>query len=94
MLPVEVVYACPQRQLLLALKVAPGTTVAGVVEQSGILQCVTGVDTEQLTLGVFGRVCEPERVVAAGDRVEIYRPLQQDPKTARRRRAENARQGG
>lgn len=38
-------------------------------------------------LGVFSRRIEPGHVLHDGDRLEIYRPLQLDPKEARRRRA-------
>lgn len=37
--------------------------------------------------GVFGRVCERRTPLSAGDRVEIYRPLENDPRAARRARA-------
>lgn len=38
-------------------------------------------------LGVWGRAREPGHVLTDGDRVELYRPLQLDPKEARRQRA-------
>jgi putative ubiquitin-RnfH superfamily antitoxin RatB of RatAB toxin-antitoxin module len=42
-------------------------------------------------LGVFGEPATPETRLRDGDRVEVYRPLQIDPKEARRRRARLAR---
>jgi uncharacterized protein len=42
-------------------------------------------------VGIFGRVCDPGQLLADGDRVEIYRPLAADPKSARRARAREAR---
>ena len=41
--------------------------------------------------GVWGKQVAPEHVLRDGDRVELYRPLLVDPKTARRERF--ARQG-
>jgi len=38
-------------------------------------------------VGIFGAACGRERVLQAGDRVELYRPLAVDPKAARRARA-------
>jgi putative ubiquitin-RnfH superfamily antitoxin RatB of RatAB toxin-antitoxin module len=38
-------------------------------------------------VGVFGRSVAAQTQLADGDRVEIYRPLAQDPKEQRRRRA-------
>lgn len=36
--------------------------------------------------GIWGRVVALDRALRAGDRVEMYRPLTVDPKTARRQR--------
>jgi putative ubiquitin-RnfH superfamily antitoxin RatB of RatAB toxin-antitoxin module len=44
-----------------------------------------------LDAGVWGLRCPHDRVLAAGERVEFYRPLRVDPKVARRERF--ARQG-
>lgn len=88
---VEVVYATPQRQWLIALRVAPGTTAAEAVAQSGILADFPQLDVRRL--GVFGEHVEAGHPLAPGDRVEIYRPLRLDPKEARRQAARRARQG-
>lgn len=40
--------------------------------------------------GVWGKRVAEDYLLRAGDRVEIYRPLQADPKEARRRRARTA----
>jgi putative ubiquitin-RnfH superfamily antitoxin RatB of RatAB toxin-antitoxin module len=42
---------------------------------------------DDLAVGVFGESCGPDRVLKGGDRVEFYRPLIADAKTARRLRA-------
>lgn len=90
---VEVVYALPDRQWLLALDVPPGTTAYEAVGLSGIAGLAPGIDPEQAGLGIFGTIekAPRERVLEDGDRVEIYRPLTRDPKEARRERAEKAR---
>ncbi len=54
---------------------------------SGLVEEFPEIDLERAPLGVFGRSCADDTVLRAGDRVEIYRPLQIDPKEARRRRA-------
>ncbi|HEX5306377.1 MAG TPA: RnfH family protein [Dyella sp.] len=46
---------------------------------------------EGQSLGIFSRRIESSHVLRDGDRLEIYRPLQVDPKEARRRRARDAR---
>lgn len=87
---IEVAYALPDRQALLSLSVAPGTSLFDAAKQSGITERFPDLDLETATLGVYGKV-EPkprDRVVQEGDRIEIYRPLIADPKEVRRRRAE------
>lgn len=60
-----------------------GTTIRGVIEQCGL----AGPDLSGLRVGVWGKVVNATRLVADGDRIEIYRPLTVDPKIARQRRA-------
>lgn len=45
----------------------------------------------QLTCGIWGKTCGLDQLLRDNDRVELYRPLLADPKTARRERF--ARQG-
>jgi putative ubiquitin-RnfH superfamily antitoxin RatB of RatAB toxin-antitoxin module len=84
---VEVAYALPHKQALLALQVAPGTTALAAAQQSGICEKFEGVDLDNAKLGIFGSVVSPEHVLKEGDRVEIYRPLIADPKEVRKARA-------
>ena len=84
---VEVVYALPEREDAVRIKLAPGSTAADAVRASGILARHPEVDLARNKLGVHGKVVAPEARLGEGDRVEIYRPLAMDPKEARRRRA-------
>lgn len=86
---VEVVYAEPQRQWLLSLRVPAGSTVAAAVAAFRAAADAPALPV-QLDLGVYARAVEPEHILREGDRVEIYRPLKIDPKAARRRRAEQS----
>ncbi|WP_020648698.1 RnfH family protein [Solimonas variicoloris] len=88
---VEIAYALPDRQLLLALDLAPGTTAAGALAQSGLVQRFAGIDPATAAFGVFGRRVEATQILQPGDRLEIYRPLQADPKEARRERVRRTR---
>lgn len=92
-LQVEVVYATPERQVLVALQVAAGTSVGAAIAASGLLrecpeirECLEK-DLTQLRLGCWGKPCSWDTVLQAFDRIEIYRPLLADPKTVRRERA-------
>jgi len=85
---VEVVYAGgPHAVDLCAVRLVPPATVADALQASGMLQR-HGLDAAAIGVGVFGSECQPERALREGDRVEIYRPLQVEPKTARRLRAQ------
>lgn len=93
---IEVAFALPDRQCVLPLEVAAGTTLYQAVLQSGIAARFPGViDLDAMAMGVFGKLeKDPQaRVLADGDRVEIYRPLTVDPKDARRARAAKKRAG-
>ncbi|NKI34811.1 RnfH family protein [Wenzhouxiangella sp. XN79A] len=90
---VEVVAAWPQRQWMVELDLPAGSTVADAVERSGLVERIPGLEPRDDHLGVFGRLCRPDRELADGDRVEIYRPLKLDPKTIRRINAERQRRG-
>ena len=84
---VEVVFALPSHQELVELDVDAGATVADVIAASGIASRFPDEALDRLPVGIWGRLAEPESVVGAGDRVEIYRPLEMDPKEARRQLA-------
>lgn len=87
LLPVEIAYALPEKQLILKLQVPPGTTVLEAALQSGIAGHFPGLDIASSKLGIFGQAVAADTILQAHDRVEIYRPLQADPKLARRHRA-------
>lgn len=82
---VEVVYALPEGEDAVTVRVAPGATAAEAVAASGMAARHPGIDLSRL--GIFGKAVAADARVADGDRVEIYRPLRMDPKDARRRRA-------
>ena len=95
-LHVEVVYALPEKQRLIALDVPAGTTMLEAARESGIAEHFEGLDLERAAMGVFGKA-EPapaQRVLTDGERVEIYRPLKIDPKAARKARAQRAGKDG
>ena len=83
---VEVVY-CPAPHVidLVSLSLPPGATAADALRASGVLQR-HALQEDGLTLGLWGRACTPNQPLRERDRVEIYRPLQVDPKEARRQR--------
>ena len=89
---VEVVYALPEKQYLLKVRLPQGSTVEQAITASGILELRTDIDLAKNKVGVFSRPVKLTDTVNDGDRVEIYRPLIADPKELRRQRAEKAAQ--
>jgi putative ubiquitin-RnfH superfamily antitoxin RatB of RatAB toxin-antitoxin module len=85
---VTVVYALPERASEIGLMLPSGATVADALEGSRLASIHPEIDLARCAVGIFGRRVERDRVLADGDRVEIYRPLVADPKDARRRRAQ------
>lgn len=90
---VEVVYALPGEQRVFSAHIAAGSSVAAALRASGILERYPEIDLVHAKIGVFGRRVTRDTVVRTGDRIEIYRPLIAEPKTARRTRAERTGQG-
>lgn len=84
---VEVVLAGEQRVWRCQLALPPGTTAVQAMEAAFRLPNWPPIPTAIKHLGVFGRRVEPDWLMRDGDRLEIYRALQLDPKEARRRRA-------
>lgn len=85
---VEVVYAHDaDTQALVSVKVPVGSVLRDAVCRSGLLQRFPGFDMEQLDAGVFGKPAAADTPLRPGDRVELYRPLQANPKEMRRQRA-------
>lgn len=85
---VEVAYATPRIQRIVELDVRDGCTAREAALQSQLDQHFDELELSAVPLGVFGKKTTDEQVLAEGDRVELYRPLQIDPKEARRARAE------
>ncbi len=95
-LSVQICYALPDEAFLETLTLAAGSTIAQALAASGLgrrfpaLQ--SAIDAGQARVGIFGKVKTPDTVLRDGDRIEVYRPLQADPKETRRRRAKHKQQ--
>lgn len=81
---VEVIIAWPRRHLARQLRLEDGATVAEAVAATGFdLSLLAQVDG----YAVHGLRVPAGECLRDGDRVELMRPLELDPKEARRRRA-------
>lgn len=84
---VSVVYALPDRQVVVDIEVAAGATVEAVVAQSQLAQQFPDIAARPLACAIYGRAVSNSSVVRGGDRIEILRPLLIDPKESRRQAA-------
>ena len=85
LLSIEVAYATPKRQSLVKLQLPATATARDAVRQSGLADEYPELDVEKCPLGIFGKQVADERLLRTGDRVEVYRPLVNEPREARRR---------
>jgi putative ubiquitin-RnfH superfamily antitoxin RatB of RatAB toxin-antitoxin module len=86
-LRIEVTYALPLKQWRVLLRLPPGSTVADAIERSNLALTIRDLRVDDDHVGIFSRPATLATELRDGDRVEIYRPLQCDPKEVRRQRA-------
>ena len=77
-----------KKAISLSLMLKDGATVADALEQAGLFQRYP--ETQEMPIGIFGTLVPLTRIVKDGDRIEVYRPLQLDPKEKRRERSRRA----
>ncbi|WP_066735288.1 RnfH family protein [Cupriavidus sp. D384] len=91
---VSVCYACPDAVFLKEIAVPAGTTIVAAIQSSGLTDAHHEVDPTTMRVGIYGKLKTLDTVVREGDRVEVYRILTADPKTARRKRVQKTRSSG
>ena len=84
---VSVVYARPNCQIVREVELPEGATVAVALRRSGLLEEFPAIDPAVTPVGIYGRIVSGDTVLQQGDRLEIYRPLNIEPKTARHQRS-------
>jgi putative ubiquitin-RnfH superfamily antitoxin RatB of RatAB toxin-antitoxin module len=91
---VQVVLAEESSQSRVDLDLPAGTTAWQAVEASGLLAGRIDLDPARLAVAIFGTLVGRGQLLENGDRLEILRPLHEDPKTRRRRAAREGRSVG
>lgn len=93
---IAVTVACAEagRQTVLPLELPAGATAGEALERSGIFARHPGLDSAACAIGIYGREVARGHVLQEGDRVEVLRPLAEDPRARRRRLARAGRTGG
>ena len=83
---IYVAYATASRQVEIPLTMETPCTVIEAIDRSSVLTQFSDIDLSRAVVGIHSRKVPLDRLLEAGDRIEIYRPLQIDPKQARRLR--------
>lgn len=91
---IRVVYALAEGAFQRDVELPAGSCVADAVAASGIARAVPEAVRADTHFGIYARRVTPDTLLRDGDRVEICRPLAQDPKQARRVRARGRDEGG
>lgn len=86
MMNIQIVYALPNNSTVIDFQVDEPTNVLQAIIKSNILS-LCQIQLDEHLIGILGKRCELSEQVKDGDRIEIYRPLINDPKEIRRRKA-------
>jgi putative ubiquitin-RnfH superfamily antitoxin RatB of RatAB toxin-antitoxin module len=86
-----VAYATRDHQYLWTVELPATATIADALNAARRLAASTEVPWEAAPVGVHGQVRDRLDVPADGDRIELYRPLQSDPRERRRERVRKDR---
>jgi uncharacterized protein len=68
------------------LELPDGATIAVALAAARLVLGSSVIDWERAATGIYGTTYPRDHITAAGDRVELYRGLKIDPRTARRAR--------
>jgi len=92
MIDCEVCYMAPGVCFLRALRLVAGSTIAQAIAASGLAEAHPEADPVRQGVGVHSRRRALDDLVCDGDRIEVYRALVADPKSARRRKVARQRE--
>ena len=73
--------------LLCELELPEQATIADALMAARAVLGEQAAPWDQAAIGIYGKVLSRQHVWVSGDRIELYRPLQLDPRARRRQRA-------
>jgi uncharacterized protein len=92
-----VAYATPARQYLWPIELPPEATIAAALAacRAAVGESADGmvIPWDSAPVGVFGEPRARTAPCTDGDRIELYRPLERDPRVRRRERVARERRG-
>jgi putative ubiquitin-RnfH superfamily antitoxin RatB of RatAB toxin-antitoxin module len=92
-----VAYATAERQFLWIVDLPVEATIAQAMDEARRLAALESpaaadaIPWDTAPVGIFGEVHNRTDIPREGDRIELYRPLQHDPKETRRERVKRLR---
>jgi uncharacterized protein len=97
-----VAYATREHQYLWTVDLPTQATVGEAISTArgfaadtrttrGTREEIEQIPWDTAPVGIFGELCDRQTVPADGDRIEIYRPLQSDPRERRREKVRRDR---
>ena len=91
---IQIIYAgSPEHCWAQTLDVEPNTTISDAISQSDFSKNFPDLDWQSLGLGIYGIKQTADYCLHPGDRLELYRGLNFDPKISRKRRAIHRKAG-
>ncbi|MHB1870078.1 MAG: RnfH family protein [Steroidobacteraceae bacterium] len=81
-----VAYAGAERSFHWQLEVPVGADIAAILAAARCAAPEAQLPWEDAPVGIFGELRGRDAVPADGDRIELYRPLREDPRALRRAR--------
>ena len=89
-----VAYATAERQYLWTVDVPAEATIADAIEAARRIAGVPDVPWDSAPVGIFGELRERSERPQDEDRIELYRPLRDDPRQRRRDTVQRQRKIG
>jgi putative ubiquitin-RnfH superfamily antitoxin RatB of RatAB toxin-antitoxin module len=89
---IDIIYALPSTQTVKQIKWHEGITVAEAIQASQIQESHPEMQIADGKVGIYGKAVKLSQALKPTDRIEIYRPLVNDPKEMRRKKAEAEKQ--
>ena len=84
MISITIASATPADGAETTFELVPGATIAEALNAAALLWQQDATELARVGVGIWGKARPHAYILRDGDRVEIYRPLQADPKDARR----------
>jgi len=81
---VEVVFGLADRQSLVSVIIDAQASCDDAINAAGLAEIYAESDLPSLPIAIWGRPADRRDALKNGDRVEILRPLEIDPRDARR----------